>query len=159
MMVPAADLSELKDGTLNLMNSCDAILTSQSETTDIKAIFEKLYETYKADQEKSQKKRKFENILNTVIFFVSEDNFAKCQKPPEIIKNKVDYSKSQLEQFLETLREVGEVDTDKLICFFSDECDFSDIQTAVGGIGEAMLAMQEQESQHQSKVAQLTKSN
>jgi hypothetical protein len=58
-------------------------MTNQPDSLNIEALYKKIYNIYIEDQEaasksKSKASAKYESILNTVIFFVNEDDFSRC---------------------------------------------------------------------------------
>jgi hypothetical protein len=53
-------------------------MTTQREDLDVKELFRKILDIFKKDQEK---KREYSNLLETVIFFVSEEDYERCTKP------------------------------------------------------------------------------
>jgi hypothetical protein len=87
-MMDFEELKDLNQKALMILNSSDAILTPQAADLDVKGLFRKLVDTYKKDQEgiDSGKKPKYENILETVIYFVSDEDFKRCTEPIEIKK-------------------------------------------------------------------------
>jgi len=114
-MMQSQELKDLSERALQIINSSDAIMTIQEPDFDVKALFKKLVEVYKEDQEQENKSKcKYENILQTVIFFVNQDDFDRCSKPLEVHVKKPNGS-SPLENLLEDLNEWGGLDRDQVL--------------------------------------------
>lgn len=79
------DLKTLNEKALTILNTSDAIVTAQPESLDVSKLFKELFTIYMKDQEKSPK-CKYENILTPAIFFVSEEDYARCVKPAASFK-------------------------------------------------------------------------
>jgi hypothetical protein len=111
-MMQSQELKDLSERALQIINSSDAIMTIQDPDFDVKALFKKLVEVYKEDQEQENKSKcKYENILQTVIFFVNQDDFDRCSKPLEVQMKKPN-GNSPLENLLDDLNEWGGLDRD-----------------------------------------------
>jgi hypothetical protein len=83
VMMEFEELKGLNEKSLRILNSSDAVLTTQAADLDVKGLFRSLVEAYKKDAEEvdSGKKPKYENLLETVIYFVSEEDFKRCSEP------------------------------------------------------------------------------
>ena len=76
MAIDAKDLESLDQRVLKILDSSDAIVSSYPKEFNLKAFYAKLQSVYKSS-------KKYENILNTVMFFVDEDDYARCLKENE----------------------------------------------------------------------------
>lgn len=78
------EFSKLEPRTLTIMNQSEAILTDLPEDANIEELFKKIVEIYKEDSQKSKKKRKgYDNILETVVFFVEKEDYPDFNKKIE----------------------------------------------------------------------------
>lgn len=142
-----SELKDLDERALRILNSSDAILTTQAADLDVKALFRKLVEAYKADAAliESGKKAKSENIMETVIFFVSGEDFERCSKPVEI-KQAVKKSEglSKLARFLADMKEWGGLDSNDILPDLQKE-DINDIGVVMGKVEELLTGKQARE--------------
>jgi hypothetical protein len=99
---------------LQILNTSDAILTTQSSPENVRRFFQQLVALYKSDSEKEGDARKYENILDTVIYFVSEEDFKRCTQPVAVKEVKRAPGTSKLAQFLADMKEWGGLDDDIL---------------------------------------------
>jgi len=121
------------------LNSSDAILTPQAADLDVKGLFRKLVDTYKKDQEgiDSGKRPKYENILETVIYFVSDEDFKRCTEPIEIKKPQPAKCENKLAQFFADMKEWGGLDGDEILHDLKKE-DINDIGVVMAKVEEAL---------------------
>ena len=86
VIMPFSELEALSPRALKILHQSDAIMTTQREDLDVKELFKKILEIFKKDQEK---KREYSNLLETVIFFVSEEDYERCTRPssPAVAKS------------------------------------------------------------------------
>lgn len=76
------EFAKLDERTLAIMNSSEAILTTLPDNVKIEDLFKKIVNIFRDDAEKSKKKRKgYDNILETVVFFVEKDDYPDFKKP------------------------------------------------------------------------------
>jgi hypothetical protein len=138
VIMPFSELEALSPRALQILHQSDAIMTTQREDLDVKALFKKILEIYKND---SEKKRKYSNLLETVIFFVSEEDYERCTKPCEPIAAKTsstDASQSQLGQLLEDLSQWGGVDKDQILCYLQEGAH-KDMDAALSQVEEGLV--------------------
>ena len=127
-----SELQKLDETVLKILNSSEAIMTNQPDDLNIEALYTKIHNVYIGDQEavskeKSKAAAKYESILNTVIFFVNDEDYTRCtqlgvDKKPKVEEE--DPSKHPIERFLEDLKEWGGVKSDEILCKVKKE-DFS----------------------------------
>lgn len=116
------ELQDASDKALSLLNCSEAVITYQTEELDVKELFKKLFEAFKKDQEAPMSKRyKFENIMNTIIFFVSEEDFKRFKEGPNITFKKHDNSKKALAKFIDDLQEWGGVKQEELLSVIQEK--------------------------------------
>jgi len=147
VMMEFDELKDLDDRALRILNSSDAILTTQAADLDVKGLFRKLVEAYKADASlvESGKKAKYENIMETVIFFVSGEDFERCSKPVEIKSTtKKLEGQSKLARFLADMKEWGGLDSDDILPDLRKE-DIHDIGVVMGKVEELLTEKQARE--------------
>jgi hypothetical protein len=140
VMMEFSELRDLDERALRILNSSDAILTTQAADLDVKGLFRKLVEAYKADASliESGKRAKYENIMETVIFFVSGEDFERCSKPVEIksTTKKVE-GQSKLARFLADMKEWGGLDSNDILPDLQKE-DIHDIGVVMGKVEELL---------------------
>lgn len=114
-------------------------------------------EVYKTDQEKV---RQYSNLLETVIFFVSEEDYARCTKAnePEARTRSAESNQSQLTRLLEDLSEWGGVDKDQILCYLQEGAS-KDLDVALKQVEEGLLQMQTHEQKYQDDLAKNKKNN
>lgn len=84
MFMPFEKIQDLSEASLNILCQLDAVITPQLRSVDLKEWFNKFFDTFKEDQEKPEKERKFPGLLDVVFLFVSEEDFVRCQTNPEV---------------------------------------------------------------------------
>ena len=76
---------------------------------------------------------KYESILNTVIYFVSADDFKRCTVLQEKKVTEDENKASQIEQLLDDLGEWAEVDRNLVLAKFQKD-DLKNVETVIGKI-------------------------
>lgn len=118
------EFSKLEARTLAIMNQSEAILTDLPDDADIEGLFKKIVDIYKEDAEKSKKKRKgYDNILETIVFFVEKEDFPDLNKKIEQIGDKQDsqidstkfVTKGPLGKLIKDLKQWGGLEEDDAI--------------------------------------------
>lgn len=132
-----AELEALSARTLSILNSSEAILTTQPADANVKALFKKILTIYKEDLEKSAKKRRgYDNLLETIIFFVSEDDYPKWSQPLRVDREAPgEAAKGPLAKLLHDLKEWGGLDEDQAL--------FNLNPKEAGDLGAVMTLIQE----------------
>jgi len=155
-----SELGTLSERALSILNSSDAIMTTQPDDLDVKELFKKILAAYKADQEAPRKeRRKYENLLETVIYFVSEDDFERCAKPMQTkAKDSKEPAKSQLARLLDDLSEWGGLDKDQIL-YNLKKSDTQDMGAVMALVEEGLLAVQAREQKYQDELKMHQKSN
>ena len=88
----------------------------------------------KAAQEKEMRSPfKYESILNTVIYFVSEDDFKRCTVLQEKKVVEDENQSSQIERLLDDLGEWAEVDRNLVLAKIQKD-DLKNVETVIGKI-------------------------
>jgi hypothetical protein len=160
VLMEFSELEALTPRALSILNSSDAVMTTQPDDLDVKELFKKLLAAYKADQEAPEKeRRKYENLLETVIYFVGEDDFERCTKPIEIKpKEEQEPAKSQLARLLDDLSEWGGLDKDQVL-YNLKKSEINDMGAVMALVEEGLLAAQAQEQKYQDELKMHQKSN
>ena len=155
-----SELGPLSERALSILNSSDAIMTTQPDDLDVKELFKKILAVYKADQEAPAKeRRKYENLLETVIYFVSEDDFERCTKPIQTkAKDSKEPAKGQLARLLDDLSEWGGLDKDQIL-YNLKKSDIQDMGAVMALVEEGLLAVQAHEQKYQDELKMHQKSN
>jgi hypothetical protein len=87
----------------------------------VKALFKKMVDIYKEDQQQENKSKcKYENILQTVIFFVNREDFERCSKPLEAPARKPSGG-SPMEDLLDDLKEWGGLQHEQVLQVLSKD--------------------------------------
>ena len=143
VLMEFSELGALSERALSILNSSDAIMTTQPDDLDVKELFTKILAAYKADQEAPRKeRRKYENLLETVIYFVSEDDFARCTKPMQTkAKDSKEPARSQLARLLDDLSEWGGLDKDQIL-YNLKKTDTNDMGAVMALVEEGLLDVQ-----------------
>lgn len=158
VIMPFSELEALSPRALQILHQSDAVMTTQREDLDVKALFKKILEIYKTDSEKT---RQYSNLLETVIFFVSEEDYERCTKPSEPAAAKAsstDANQSQLGQLLEDLSQWGGVDKDQILCYLQEGAN-KDMDAALSQVEEGLVQMQAHDQKYQEDLVKSKKNN
>lgn len=161
IMMDFADFKKLENSTLSMLNSSDAILTSQPDDFDgqqIKDLFNQIFAIYKKDQEKTNKnKLKYENILKTVIYFISTEDYERLNMVPQSsVPEQEEDPKAPIDRLVDDLAAWGGLDRESLL-FNIKKDDLNNISTIMNDIEEGLTQLQESDQKYQEEHLRHTK--
>lgn len=83
IFIEGAELTKLDNKALNVLLTSQIVVT----TTDVqpKELFSKLYQLVMKDNEKDEKERRLNGLLESVILFVRKPDFERVQQPAELV--------------------------------------------------------------------------
>jgi hypothetical protein len=75
VMIGARDMIQMKNETLQKINSSYAVLIPQVNDMDMNRMLNRIFKRYIKDNEKPQSQQKLNNILKTIYVFISSQDY------------------------------------------------------------------------------------
>jgi len=149
------ELVKLEPRTLSILNSSEAILSTQPGDAKIEELFKRIVTIYKEDAEKPKKKRQgYENLLETVVFFVDQEDYPSWTQPIQASEEKDQIPSTSategngpLAKLLKDLKEWGGLDEDEAL-FNLNPAEVNDLGAVMTLIQEGIIERQKQEEKH-----------
>jgi len=157
VLIPRKDIEKLSRKTLAQINDSLAVVTVQSEDFDVNKFFRTLFKKFKDDFEKKQHKRKLSNLLQTIIFFVSEEDFTRCQEPFEVTFTKSTQG-TAVDRLFADLKEWGGLDKEKVLQSSKKE-NLESIPALISSLEENLKAQQQIEEKQKDDLKLAEKNN
>ena len=120
VMIGARDMIQMKNETLQKINSSYAVLIPQVNDMDMNRMLNRIFKRYIKDNEKPQSQQKLNNILKTIYVFISSQDYQRIVTgfPGEfdfVPTANVDSKATEIEKLMKEFKEWGGLSEDQIL--------------------------------------------